>query len=154
MACVLSFILISLVALIHPFFAIVSLPDTAIVNSAIATIIGTIFSIVMSMVFNAKWFTKVMVRAFHKTPNTNIWRDILDLQNGSNLKVYLKDKDYYIIGHFKNIEEKEEPWIALSAFGKFDVSANVNYKNEPSYLDNESILYTVRLSDVEHIEVF
>lgn len=154
MACVLSFILISLVALIHPFFAIVSLPNTAIVNSAIAIIMGTFLSIVMSMVFNAKWFTKVMVRVFHKTQNTNIWKDILDLQNGSNLKVYLKDKDYYVIGHFRNMEEKDEPWIALSAFGKFDVETNENYKEEPSYLNDTSILYTVRLADVEHIEVF
>lgn len=96
-----------------------------------------------------------MVRLFHKTANEDIWRDVIDWENGSNLKIYLKDKDYYLIGHQKNLEEKgEESWLAISAFGKFDKETNKNYKEEPSHLDDESVIYTVRLSDIEHVEIF
>lgn len=153
-SCAISYILISLVALIRiDFFKY--LPNTAIINSGLAAIIGIVFSIFCAILSQRKWFKKLTVKLFHKTLNTDIWRDILDLENGSNLKVYLKNKNYYLIGHLKNLEENgDESWIALSAFAKFDKKKNENYKNEPSYLDRSDIIITVRLSDVEHIEIF
>lgn len=109
----------------------------------------------MTILSQRKWFKKITVKLFHKTLNNDIWRDIFDLENGSNLKVYLKDQDYYIIGHLKNHEEKgNDSWIALSAFAKFDKETNKNYKNEQSYLDKKDIIITVRFSDIEHIEIF
>jgi len=78
---------------------------------------------------------------------------VLDLTNGSNLKIYLNGSDYYIIGHFKNIDENES-WLAVSAFGKFDKTTNKPLESEPSFLDKPNVIYTVRLSDVEHIEIF
>jgi len=96
-----------------------------------------------------------MIFLFHKTPNEDIWRDILDFKNGSNLKIYLKNENYYVIGHHKNIEEKgEESWITLSGFAKFDKKTNENYMNEPSYINDESVIYMIRLIDIEHIEIF
>lgn len=96
-----------------------------------------------------------MVYWFHKTTNDDIWRDVINWKDGSNLKIYLKDQEYYLIGHQKNMEEKgEESWIAISAFGKFDKKTNENYREEPSYLDDENVIYTVRLSDIEHMEIF
>ena len=60
-----------------------------------------------------------MVTLFHKTPNDNIWRDVLDLTHGSNLKLYIRDANYYIIGHHRNIEEKgDDSWIVLTEFIK------------------------------------
>lgn len=131
------------------------IPDTAIINSGLSIIIGILSVCVMTILSQRKWFKKITVKLFHKTLNNDIWRDIFDLENGSNLKVYLKDQDYYIIGHLKNHEEKgNDSWIALSAFAKFDKETNKNYKNEPSYLDKKDIIITVRFSDIEHIEIF
>ena len=96
-----------------------------------------------------------MVKTFHKTPNDDIWRDVLDLDNGSNLKVYLRNQDYYLIGHHKNHEEKDgESWLALSGFCKIDKVTNQNYGTEPSFLNREDVIITVRFSDIEHIEIF
>ena len=155
-SCVVSYILIALIALVRPELAFIKeIPNIAIINSGIAIIVGTIISMILAFIFCTKTFSKILVFLFHKTPNEDIWRDILDLKEGSNLKIYLRDKDYYIIGHHKNHEEKgEDSWIAVSAFGKFDVETNENYTEEPSFLDDENVVYTVRLSDVEHIEIF
>lgn len=96
-----------------------------------------------------------MVKTFHKTPNDDIWRDVLDLEQGSNLKVYLKNQDYYIIGHHKNHEEKgNDSWLALSGFCKMDKHTNGNYESEPSFLGQDNIIITIRFSDIEHIEIF
>lgn len=156
MACVVSYVFIAVIAFLRAKFTFFeSVPDTPLVNSGISIILGTLLSVLGSVLFSQKRFSKVMVRLFHKTPNEDIWRDILDLQNGSNLKVYIKGQDYYVIGHHKNHEENgNDSWLAVSAFGKFDKNTNSNYKNEPSYLDDESVIYTVRFSDIEHIKIF
>lgn len=132
-----------------------NLPDSAIINSGLAIILGSVIVIITAIVFTRHWFKNVTVYLFHKTPNENIWRDVFDFKRGSNLKLYLKNEDYYLIGHFRNIEEKEaDPWIAISAFSKHDKITNLNYNNEPDFSDNADVILTVRLSDVEHIEIF
>ena len=130
-SCIVSYVLITLITLLRiKFFK--KIPDNAMINSALATI-----------------------TLFHKTLNDDIWRDVFDLENGSNLKVFLKDKDYYLIGHLKNYEEKgAESWLALSAFAKFSVKSNKPCRGEPEYLSNNSVYITVRFSDIECIQIF
>lgn len=153
-SCVISYALLSIVSLIRiKWFNWI--PNTAIINSGLSMIIGILFVCLMAILSQRKWFKKITVKLFHKTLNNDIWRDVLDLENGSNLKVYLKNQDYYIIGHHKSHEEKgNDSWIALSAFAKFDKKTNKNYENEPSYLDRKDIIITLRFADIEHIEIF
>lgn len=153
-SCVISYVLLSLVSIIRiKWFK--QIPDTAIINSGLSIIIGILLVCLIAVLSQRQWVKKLTVKLFHKTLNDDIWRDVLDLENGSNLKVYLKGQDYYVIGHHKNHEENgENSWIALSAFAKFDKATNKNYKNEPSYLDRNDIIITLRLSDIEHIEIF
>lgn len=156
MSCVVSYILMAIITFMRVKIGFLLLmPDNALVNSAIAIFMGTVLSICIALIVSRKWFSNVMVYWFHKTTNDDIWRDVINWKDGSNLKIYLKDQEYYLIGHQKNMEEKgEESWIAISAFGKFDKKTNENYREEPSYLDDENVIYTVRLSDIEHIEIF
>lgn len=153
-SCVISYALLSFVSLLRIKW-LQQIPDTAVMNSALSIIIGFIFVCFVAILSQRRWFRKITVKLFHKTLNNDIWRDILDLENGSNLKVYLKEQEYYIIGHHKNHEENgNDSWLALSAFAKFDKMTNELYKNEASYLDRKDIIITVRFSDIEHIEIF
>ncbi len=153
-SCVISYALLSFMSLIRIKW-LEWLPNTAIINSGLSIVLGALFVCLIVILSQRKWFRKITVKLFHKTLNNDIWRDVLDLENGSNLKVYLKDKDYYVIGHHKNHEEKgNDSWIALSAFAKFDKITNENYKNEPVYLDRKDVIITIRFSDIEHIEIF
>ncbi len=153
-SCVISYCLLSIVSLIRiKIFR--NFPNTAIVNSALSILLGFIIVCIIVILSQRKFFRKLTVKLFHKTLNDDIWRDVLDLEKGSNLKVYLKDKDYYIVGHHKNHEEKgNDSWLALSGFAKYDKTTNKKCENEPSYLGQNNILITVRFSDIEHIEIF
>lgn len=143
---ILSYLSISLISIVHQF-------DNILVLSGISFLFLTVVAICAALVHSSKWFKFIMVKLFHKTPNDDIWRDVLDLDNGSNLKVYLKDKDYYLIGHHKNHEENgNDSWFAISAYGKFDAETDEVVDNR--YMDKENIIATFRLSDVEHIEIF
>lgn len=128
------------------------MPNTVLINSSLCFIIGTISGLVVARLYASNKLKKFMVKYFHKTPNDDIWRDVLDFEKGSNLKIYVKDADYYVIGHHKNHEEKgNESWLALSAFGKYkkvDNQCIINYHDSPS------TLFTIRFNDIEHIEIF
>lgn len=153
-SCAISYCFLSLISLLRIKW-LKTIPDTPFINSALSIILGIVIVSIIAILSQRKWFKNLTVHLFHKTLNDDIWHDVLDLENGSNLKVYLKDKDYYLIGHHKNHEEKgNDSWLALSGFAKFDKETNKNYKNEPSYINNEKIVITVRFSDIEHIEIF
>lgn len=93
-----------------------------------------------------------MVKLFHKTPNDNIWRDILDLSNGSNIKLYIREADYYVMGHHRNIEEKgDNSWIVLTEFTKFNKNDNKELESHKG--DGDSMI-AIRLTDVEYAEIF
>lgn len=84
--------------------------------------------------------------------NDNIWRDVLDLTHGSNLKLYIRDANYYIIGHHRNIEEKgDDSWIVLTEFIKHSKDDNRVIETHDG---KEKDMIAIRLSDVEYAEIF
>lgn len=130
-------------------------PNNLYIDIGIAIAIGIFLSLLFSWFYTSKIFSHILVKIFNKTPNDSIWKDIINLKKGTNLKVYITDSEYYVIGHFDTIEENGDlSWIAISGFAKYDVKTNEPYKEEPSFLNNVSCKYVIRLSDVKHIELF
>ena len=154
-SCVISYVLISIVALIRNIGKLSYIPNDVITNSAIAIIFGALIGFVFGIIFNTKRFSKILIWATRRSQYNDIWHDVFDFSKGTSLKVYLKDKNYYIIGVLSNMElNAKDPWWAVSKFAKFDVNTNLRCEDEPSYLDNENALYSFRLSDVDHLEIF
>lgn len=107
LSCSVSYIFISFIAFARAKInSPIAIPNTALINSFLSLLLGTAFALVAAKLFTSRKFSAFIVRIFHKTTNDDIWRDVLDLENGSNLKIYLKNENYYIIGHHKNHEEK------------------------------------------------
>lgn len=155
LSCTISYLLISFLEIIRTSTKIFTIPNTALINSGIAIILATILAIIISCIISCKTYSSILVKLFHKTPNDNIWMDLLDFNSGSNLKVYLKNENYYVIGHHKTQEENgNDSWLAVSAFAKFDKTTNEPCENESSFLENEDVTYVIRFSDIEHIEIF
>lgn len=151
-SCLLSYILLTLVSLLR-LNIFKSIPDNAIINSGLAVIIGSVIISAVSILIQQEHIKKLFVKLYHKTLNDSIWKDILDLENGSNLKIYLKNKNFYLIGSLKNMEENgNDSWIALKAYSKYKLDTNEQI--EPSYLDRDDISVVIRLSDVDYMEVF
>ena len=153
-SCIVSYVLISFIALLRIRY-FTRIPNSPIVNSALSIILGAILACIIAIVSQRNLFKKATIKLFHKTLSDDIWRDVFDLENGSNLKVFLKDKDYYIIGHLKNYEEKgDSSWLALNAFAKFDKRTNKPCMHEPMYLKNNFVFITVRFADIDSIQIF
>lgn len=146
MSCVISYVLISLVTLFSGL-------DNTLIISAIAILVATIIAIPLAKIYSSEKFKSIMIKHFHKTQNDDIWKDVFDYKNGSNLKVYFKESSTYLIGHYKaNEENGSESWFALSGYGKYDIITD-----KPigiTYHDNKNIIVTFKISDVKHIEIF
>lgn len=131
------------------------IPKGLYIDIGIVITLGIVLALLFSWIYTSKIFSRILVKIFNKTPNDSIWKDIIDLKKDTNLKIYIKDSGYYVIGHFDTIEENGElSWIAISSFAKYDVETNEPYKEEPLFLNNVSCKYVIRLSDIKHIELF
>lgn len=145
------FIAITEVLIIKVFF-LNFFHESVLMKSGLAVIVGSIGAIICALVFRAKWFSNMLVRCFNKTPNDDIWMDIIDFKRGSNLKIYERDKDYYVTGHhYANEEKGNDSWFAVTAYTKKDVD---NDKVIEDHSSDEKAILAVRLSDVDHIEIF
>lgn len=146
LSCVLSYLILSFTSL----FVI----DSNIFElSAICCGISIVGSVVFSLFYTSAAFAWILSHVFYKTVNEDIWHDVFDYKNGTNLKVYFKGKDYYVIGQYRGNEDSgEESWFAISGYGKYDIVTNDPI--DDSLIDDTSVIMTFRLSDVEHIEVF
>ena len=150
-SCVLSYLLISLIEFVKTKN---NLGENEILNntlcvSFIAMLIGSVFSFLVAVISDAKLFSDVMVRCFHRTPKDNIWEDVIDFNNGSKINIFLKDEDFYLYGVFRYIEEnKEDPYIAISGARTVDLESDeiINRLNDDDFT-------VVRLSDARYIEV-
>jgi hypothetical protein len=155
MSCVISYIFVSLIATVNKLYIHNQYLEEPLVISAISILLSCGTSVGLAKIYVGNKFHDFMVNKFYKSPNDDIWRDVFDYKNGTNLKVYLKETPYYLIGHYKSHEEKgNDSWFVLSAFSKIDNQTNSNYSNEPDFSSRDDILITIRLSDIEHIEIF
>lgn len=153
LSCVISYMCLSFITFLNDLCFHNSYIENAIIISGLSTILSSLLSLVFCKFYCSTIFKKLLVKHYYRTPNDDIWSDILDFKNGSNLKVFLRSKDYYIIGHYKFHEENgKDSWMALSAFGKVD--KETNNLLSPNYLDRKDIMITFPLADVEHVEVF
>ena len=153
MSCVISYIFISFISAINQVWLKQDIIQQPVVMSCIAITLSTFMSCTLSLIYTSDKFKNFMVKYFHRTPNEDIWLDVLDFKNGSNLKVFFKEKENYLIGQYKCYEEKgADSWFALTGYAWFSKSTGKILK--PSYLEDNSVIITFKISDVEHLEIF
>lgn len=152
-SCVFSYLFVSFILSINELTVNNDIIKKPIVVSGISVVMSVLSALLFAFILNSEGFKKITLKYFHKTLYDDIWQDVFDFKNGTNLKLMIKGEAYYIIGHYKFSEEKgNDSWMALSAYGKYSKK-----KGEPIgavYHNNENVIITIRISDVEQIEVF
>ena len=153
LSCVISYLFVSLIETTNRLTVNWDSLKEPIVISGIAILLAIISSVVAALMLKSEWFKKFTLKFFHKTIYEDIWQDVFDFKKGTNLKLYMRDKDYYIMGHYRYNEEKgEESWMALSAPSTRDKDTNKIIGI--SYETKESVITTIRMCDIEKIEIF
>lgn len=151
-SCIWSYIAIALIATIRSATSVLDfLDDTPIINSLIAFILSAIIGLLISVVLRTNKAKQIMVTVFNETGNSFILEDIIDYQNGSNIKLTLKDKDYYIVGVFRAFDkETDDGWIAVRGYVKYSLDHQIIQSFEGDY----NVIFTTRFRDVDTMTVY
>lgn len=118
LSCVISFVTISIIKTFNKQIDIWT-------STLIAVLIDLIASLVLGWIINQKITKNLFVNLFNLTPFESRWDNCIDYKNGSNLKVYMKNKDYYFYGHYKGHEDKgENSWFSITEPCQYKKSDN------------------------------
>lgn len=123
------------------------------VNLTVSVVIGVSSALILAAINNSNWFSKAMIKVFNKSPNEDIWFDVIDFKLGASAKIYEKGGNGYIGGNIRHIEKDgDETWIALSGYWKQEVGKSL--QDVENHIKNPEDYYVQKLSNIEHIELF
>lgn len=148
-SCALSFIFTILAQICVPSH---KKDDTLIIAMA-AIIIGVTAAIIFAMIIRKDTVRNYFSNKMHFSPAKTVLSDVIRFgENGSTMRVYLKNVDYYVEGAvyaFSNT--KDDQWIALCYYTKFDIGSNqIRAKQE----ENVERCFLFNLEDVVTIEIW
>lgn len=147
---VVSFIITSIVktldALILPQYEF--LPWTEIL---VCILIGVFAAFVIYWLMNNKHLARLLNKTTRKSINSDIWRDIIDYDLGTILKVFLKNQPIIYIGKLMTHEEKGlDSWFVLKDYICL-------YTDKDEEFDSSSCpqptVAAINLNEVERIEL-
>lgn len=151
-SCIWSYISISLVATIRDTLIIFDkLDDTPMINSLLAFVLSGLIGLIVSVLLRTKKVKTLVVSLFNETGNSFILEDIIDYQHGSNIKLTLYDKDYYVIGRFYAFDKTDDNgWIAVRGYSKY----SLNHEIIQDFTNDITMKYVVRFKDVDTMEIY
>lgn len=117
----------------------------------ISIILSIIVSTAFSIIYLSQWFRNFLIKHFGITSHDSVWKNVAHCKNGANLKVYLKNKDFYIIGHLYSFEDNSNnSWFCLHEPQKYNLNNQLFYSQE----GNSNAYLVFNLNEVEFIEIF
>lgn len=150
-SCVISYTLITFISFARYVLGLSYLynANSFVFNSFMGIVLGIVLGIISMYVVGTNTFRKFMLNISHNTLNDDIFCDVLDLNNGSNLRIYFTNKDYYLIGHYKYHDDKDHTWLVLGAYIKMSLNGKelLNCEND---LENQIM---VKFEDIDTIEL-
>ena len=149
-SCVISFISISIIKTLNSFLFKWDLLNNNIwINVLFSVLLCTATSIPLAKLFSSNMVEKFVNDKF----SISLHKEILDslINKSANLKIYLKNKDYYFMGHLDSYSiEKGETMICVKQQIKCDFNDNEIYSQE----HNPNAYMLFNLKEVDYIEIF
>lgn len=150
-SCVISFLFISLINGLNAVWIKSALLNNLWVISILSVFLSAIISVIISKIFISKWFHKFLVNCFGISPRASAFDNVIDCKNGTNIKVYLKDKDFYIVGHLFSFEDNgNDSWYCIHKQQKYNFNNELLYSQE----DNENAHLLFNIKEVDYMEIF
>ncbi|RHO69733.1 hypothetical protein DW085_01730 [Clostridium sp. AF50-3] len=154
--CLVSYLLIAMVRVMYIILGI-EFRNGSAAASLTATLIGIIMTIAIIAILESGRFNHAFAKITKGTLHEDALKDNLDYENGTTLRVYLNNEDYYLVGAFCYKEDiGDDRWLVLAAYTKFicDDAGDANVYNGADYEGKAFERIMVRMSDVKHIEIF
>ena len=148
LSCVVSYLLLSawdIVVMLYPQQSVLGWQSVQTVVVALAAII---IAAILAAIMRRSWFEQLCSVLFGKSPKLDLMDGVLDKQDGSNVDVFFKDKEYSIYGHYAGRDTtSDELWFAVKSPMK-------KYQDDrPVEAYHEDIVYLCRVEDIDYIIV-
>lgn len=112
-------------------------------------IVGIISDLGLCVFLNSKIGKMCLNKLNHKSPNDDIWLDVIDYELGTKMRIFLKNSDTYLEGEFTIREEKSnDSWFVLRNYHTYKNGAEINNR------DTQKKRLAVNLNTIERIELF
>lgn len=116
-------------------------------KTLIYLITGVVLPFVIYKIHQGNLYKKFLLKTDHRTINDDIFDDIIDFDEKTLMKVFLKDSDIFYVGTFILKEEKNrDPYIVLIDYAVFNKN-NVEL-SRPDY--PTSVVF--KMDNIERIE--
>lgn len=112
-------------------------------------VVGIASALVICLFLNSKYGKMFLNRLNHKSPNDDIWLDVIDYDLGTDMRVFLKNSNVYYDGEFTIREEKgNDSWFVFRNYRMYENGTEV--KNG----DKKKKRLAINLNSIERIELF
>ena len=149
-SCVLSFIWVSLIKSLNEIIWGSCLLSNLWVIVMISILLSLITSLIFSKIYTSNCFRNRLVKWFGISPHNSVWDNVVN-RKATNIKVYLKGKEFYWIGHLYSYEDNgNDSWFCIHKPIKYDQQNQMLYNQG----NNENAYLIFKINDVECIEIF
>lgn len=118
------------------------------IKTSIYIITGASFPFIVNILVNSELFKDFLLKVNFQTINSDIFDDLIDYSEKTQIAVYLKNTNFYYLGMF-SLKEDNGSYIALINYAKIDIQNNevISITGLPS-----SVL--IPINNIERIEFF
>lgn len=148
LSCSISFILVSTIQMI---FSLIPNVGTNLfwVVTTLSILISAILAGIFGKIYNSEKFHRKFENVFKIILKNRIWENVIDYENGTKVKVYMKDKNFYYWGDVDGVEDNEEnSYFCIRNPIKIEFDSNKSIND----IESDSKYMVVSLKDVEYIE--
>lgn len=141
MSCVFSFIFVTIGQLF------VNYTNNMWIPIIISIAIGIGLALLFSFIYNLGYFHNIFEKIFKVSLTERVWESVIDFKNGTGLKIYLRNKDFFYAGSFGGIENN-----GVNSY-LYIVNPIKVYIKDFKQFSTHSTYFVINLKDVEYMEV-
>ena len=149
-SCVISYLCISLIKLIFPSVAAESNSNAILTISS--CLLAIVSSGVISLIVKNTFVKRMLGRYFKISPASTVIVNSIKVDgNGTTMRIYFKDRGYYVEGAVATVSpDKDDPWIALQYYTLYSIDDNRQIGKYAKRNDR----FLLNANDAQHIEVW
>ncbi|WP_419023407.1 hypothetical protein [Emergencia sp.] len=150
MSCAISYVYVILINYVSNLINIELEQSSMLFLSFIISILMAVF---FYLIYNSSPFSWILLHLLHRTINNDdIFKDILDFKNGTNLNIHLKNKDYYIIGSYDMYNIVQKPsWLSLTHYKIISNEKEINTHSSDFSSEKDKTIM-INLDEIDYIE--
>lgn len=151
LCCAISYAYIVVIDFISK-LASVNIEQSAMIYSGF--VLSILVPFILYFICKSSWFSWILLHSLHRTVNhDDIFKDLFDFKNGTNLNIHLKNTNYHIVGSYDMHNISQNPgWISLTHYKIFKDEKEIN-THSLDFVKLDDLTITINFNEIDFIEI-